>query len=253
MKITKSSQTKDIRMSIIIYGLTGSGKTHFCGTAQDCEQTSPTLIIDIGGGMTTLINKNIDIVRPTSLTELQEVYDFLRSENEKYRSVCVDGLTGTQRELSMPEIQGTDMADPYGDFPGAMPPDRRHWLQSHAHMRLILRAFSDLCEMRPKSRRIHVILTALEKKDEDRNIVCPQLPGVVGVECGADVDILARLSIQTRTIKEENVVMRHLRTFEMKDDEGMKMLAKNRGNKLGTHMWQPTVGKIIKKWYGERE
>ena len=251
MKIERPANRANAKINLLIYSLTGGGKTRFCGSAQKCEHTSPTLLIDIGGGTNTLAGLAIDIVRPRNLTEFQEIYDFLREDNNKYKSVCLDGITGLQQELSMPEVQeirASGEKDDYSDLARAEPPDRRHWLKSHEHIRRILRAFRDLCILPDRKRRLHVIMTALEKKDEMRSIVCPHLPGVLGLEVGAYFDLLGRLSVQIKLVKEEPVAGRVLLLQEEEDEEGMRQLAKSRWSGLSGSIWNPTVKKLMSKW-----
>lgn len=251
MKIEKPTDKKDLRLSLLVYALTGAGKTEFCGTLEDCEATRPTLIVNVGGGPNTLAGRDIHIVSPKSLEDLQTVYSFLRNKNKRFKSVCLDGITGVQQELSMPEIQGVKPkgeADTYGDLEDASPPDRRHWLYSSEHMKRILRAFRDLAELENIERRLHVVITALEKKDDDRNAICPELPGKLGISCGAHCDVLARLSVQVREKQGKPVEYRKLWTVLSVNEEGYTVVAKNRTGFLGRYMVNPTMSKIYTKW-----
>ena len=256
MKTIKPEDWTDLRLNMLVYALTGAGKTHFCGTVQDCPETSPTLVVDVGGGRTTLVGKGIRTVRPKSMTEIQEVYDYFRHKNwrkgkQTYRSVCLDGITGIQQELVMPMVK-EEGADPYEDLTIGDPPDRQDWLKGHEVVRRTLRAFRDLCLLDEPERRVHVVMTTLEKMDEKRQIICPQLPGIMGVECGSYVDILARLSIETRE-EEEGPRLRYLLLDEIVDDDGNTCLSKNRGSKLGSGMWRPTMAKLYKRWSASTE
>lgn len=251
MKVSKSIDKKDLRLSMIIYALTGAGKTQFCGTLEDCKATRPTLIVNVGGGPNTLAGRSIHIVSPKSLEDLQTVYDFLRNKNKRFKSVCLDGITGVQQELSMPEIQGIKAKGEPDDYKGlgdASPPDRRHWLYSGEHIKRVLRAFRDLAELEEVGRRIHVVITALEKKDDDRSAVCPELPGKLGISCGAHCDVLGRLSVQTRVKQGKPVEYRKLWTVLSVNDEGYTVVAKNRTGFLGRYVINPTMSKIYAKW-----
>lgn len=251
MKVYRPETRENIRINSIIYSLPGGGKTRLAGTAQDYEPTSPTMLIDIGGGTLTLSGQKIDIVRPTSLTELQEVYDFLRHDNRKYRSVSLDHLTETQKKLSMGSILeelDADEAGGYGDLTKASPAHLYDWLRSGEHMRKIIRAFADLATLKDRKRRIHVFLMALEKKDDSRSVICPQLPGTLGIECCASVDLVARLYRRKRKIKGKIARLRYLLTDEAVNSEGLTCIARNRGDVLGTGIWEPTVERIVSKW-----
>jgi hypothetical protein len=120
-------------------------------------------------------------------------------------------------------------------------------------MRKFIRAFRDLAYLSDPDRRLHVVMTALERYDEKRSIICPQLPGQLGLECGSFVDILGRLSAAVRETPGEDgemtkAVRRHLLVAEYVDEVGTKYLAKNRGDRLGTSIWNPTVKKLLRVW-----
>jgi hypothetical protein len=251
MKIMKPEKQEDIKLNMIVYALTGGGKTHFCGTAAECPDTSPMLYIDVGGGSATLAGRDIDMLRPKNMEDLDTIYKMLLNENTKWKCVCLDGLTAVQAELSMAGVMETakQAVDIY-DLSESTPPRQNDWMRSSFQMKNVLRGFRDLAQLEGarKPYSLHVIMTALEKQDEKREIVCPSLPGVLGIECGAYVDVIARLSRQLKVVEDKQVEMRHMILDEWTDDVGVKYIAKNRGQRLGKAMWEPTVGKIIERW-----
>ena len=251
--IHKIESGDDVRLNVLVYGQLGVGKTCLLGSAQDCEETSPMLLIDVEGGTLSLSGTSIDIFRPQNFDEIQEVYDFLRFENTEYKSVGIDSLTELQRKLSMGEILGVLEEDAsYTNLAGHKPPDRYDWLQSGEQMRRFIRAFRDLAYLREKDRRIHVFFSALEKTDENRSIVCPSLPGALGVEVGASVDVLARLSIQeVQTEDGRTRKVRHLSMREEIDENGIRYLGKIRmpkSNSFPTTLINPSASKLIRLW-----
>lgn len=258
LDIQKVETGKNIRMNILIYGLLGVGKTRLLGSAQDCKYTSPMLLLDIDGGVLSLSGSDIDIFRPQNFGQIQEVYDFLRFDNDYYRSVGIDSITEVQRKLSMADILGTLQEDAsYSNLDGHKPPDRYDWLSSGEQMRRFIRAFKELAYLPDHKRRIHVFFTALEKYDDDRQLVCPSLPGLLGVEIGASVDVLARMSIQRfRTSDGKRKRRRHLalREFMGGKDGDVKHLAKIRKGieraKFPTELWKPTVNRLLRYWMG---
>jgi hypothetical protein len=257
MKIEHPEGFDKIKLSLIVYGLTGVGKTYFIASANQCEYTKPCLYVLTDPGDTTLADyPDLDFVRVKTIEELQEVYDFIRYENTKYKSVALDSATELSN-ISLSEVTGAidvigddgDIA--FKDLANGKPPDRYHYNQSRQHMRNFFRAFRDLSKLKKKKRRVHVFITALEKKDEARNLLCPSLPGGMAQESGAYVDILARLTVRLVNKNEKEEEVRHLLlTKRADDDEGFVCLAKNRGGRLGSHLWRPTVGKIFDKWVG---
>lgn len=250
--VEQPDETK--HLNIIIYADSGVGKTHLAGTAEAYEETSPALFIDFEGGTTTLRGQGmkVDVVRPTTITQLQDVYRWLLFKNTKYKSVILDPLTELQKKQSMGAIMGDISSDVQGylDLEKSVAATRQDWLRTGEQMRKIIRAFRDLAYLPDRNRRVHVIMTALEKYDEKKDTVSPQLPGSLGTECGAMVDILVRLSkVSVIPEGEENpVVRRYLLCEDYINEEGKKFMAKNRGSKLGKGLWDPTIEKIIGAW-----
>lgn len=257
LDIQKVETGSNIHMNVMIYGIIGVGKTVLLGSAEDCEHTYPMLFLDVEGGTLSLSGSDIDVMRPQNFEQIQEIYDFLRYDNDYYKSVGVDSLTEVQRKLSMAGILGTLQDDAsYANLAGHTPPQRYDWLSSGEQMRRFIRAFRDLAYLPDEEKRIHVLFTALEKNDEERGIVCPSLPGLLGIEIGASVDILARMSIQTMELDEgRRKKMRHLALREfMKDDT--KYIAKSRTPKhikFPKEVWKPTVDKLLGLWLGNEQ
>ncbi len=241
----------------IIYGETGAGKTHLLGTAVKCEATSPILIVDIEGGTKTLAGKKVDVVRPTSWSEIQDIYNYLRHDNHRFRSVGVDSLTELQKKYSMGTILGDlkEGESDYTDLSSTVVPTRQDWLKTGDQMRKFIRAFralSYLVDDGESGDPIHVFMTCLEKYDEKKDLISPMFSGQLAAESGAYVDLLARLS-HISVDKEvevdgeteiQSVVKRHLLVDAHTNDDGTRYLAKNRGSKV-RQIWKPTIKKII--------
>ncbi len=238
--------------SAIIYGETGSGKTRLLGTAVDCEATNPCLLIDVEGGTKTLRGIKIDVVRPSSWKEIQDIYNFLRHDNTKYRSVGIDSLTELQKKYSLGTILGDltgEGESDYTDLGGTVVPTRQDWLKTGDQMRKFIRAFKELAYLKDVKMRLHVLMTCLEKYDDKRNQVSPLFSGALAGESGAYVDTLARLShITTEEEGEEGKLVRtsrrHLLVDSYTDADGKRYLAKNRGSEV-KHIWDPTIELII--------
>lgn len=256
MQIIKPEPRKSVKLSAIIYALSGVGKTHLCGTAEECEITAPTLIIDVAGGSSTLAGQNVSLIRPKSFKEIESVYKFLLYKNKKYKSVMVDSLTEVQRMISLPDVMGDsdsiDMSD-------SQPPDRQDWLRSSIQMRRFIRLMVGLTEAIPAALKdargdsVHVFFTALEKKDEERSLICPQLPGILGTDCGAMVDMVANLELCEKISETTNKTQfyRRLWTLPHHNQDGMRCIAKNRGGRLGRFMDNPSIKTIMSKYQGE--
>lgn len=245
-------------LNALIYGDSGAGKTLLAGTAVYCEATRPVLFIDVDSGVTTLDSAGIldsewiDIVRPRSWTDFQKIYEFLANDNDYYRCVVVDSLTEIQRKFSMGTILGEigEGVDTYNDLGRSPVPTRQDWMRTGDQMRKLIRALRDLAYLPDPDRRVHVIMVALEKHEEKRKVICPALSGALGMECGAFVDILARLSRQVVVEDDESGepverIRRHLLTDDWINDLDIRHMAKDRTRRLGRGIWDPTIADIM--------
>ena len=254
VKITRPPKRSEAFYNMIVYGMTGVGKTHLLGSAQDCPTTSPTLILNIDGGLLTLADQKIAVVNVANFKELQEVYDFLRNENTKYKSVAMDTLTEEQRVISMGSITGEVDDDlSFTDLGKSTPPTRQDWLKSSHQMRKLIRAFRDLSYHSDPTKRLHVFMTAAQKVDETMQRGAPALPGALALEAGGYVDVLGHLVMRKRLSEDgtKETTHRFLYAHEHTDDDGVTYLGKNRLGRLGRGVWDPTVAKLIELWTGE--
>ncbi len=238
-----------VHLNMLVYGVTGAGKTFLAGTAGDCEASSPALLLDFDAGTLTLRGKGIDIARPRSWGDVQEIYDELASGKSGYKCVILDTLTEMQRALSLMHIvEGTEGAF---DLEATPVPTRQDWMKTGDQMRKVIRAFRGLAYLDNPAERMHVLMLAHERADERLNLVCPQLSGQLGIEAGAFVDVLGRLT----TVREEGEdgevrIRRHLLLSEhVSDDTGTRYLAKARGI-TARGVFDPTMESLIALWGG---
>lgn len=253
LSISQAKLDSRICVNILVYGRTGVGKTYLAGTAQKCPKTSPSLVIAFDPGTLSLAGSGIHIVSPKNFTEVQEVYEYLRHDDHPYKSVCLDSLTMAYR-TSMYGITGVLKQDSnYDKLDEHVPPDRYDWLSSSEQIRRTVTAFRDLAYLREVDRRLHIIFTANEKMDEKSGYICPSLPGVLATEIGAQVDMLARLTIETvETPSEEVKLVRrlHLQEDTSLSDVAMAKVRTPWGTNVPSGIWNPTVSKILKVWLG---
>ena len=234
----------------IIYGDTGSGKTFLLGTSADYPATSPFLLLDVEGGTKTLRGRDLDVVRPASWKEIQEIYNFLRHDNHHYKAIGIDSLTELQKKYSLGALLGDlKEVEDYTHLADTVVPTRQDWLKTGDQMRKFIRAFKGLSYTKQGGQPIHVFMTCLEKIDDKRNLVGPLFSGQLSSESGAYVDCLARLShIAVDEEDEEGnvktVSRRHLLVDSYTNEDEVKYLAKNRGSNI-RQIWNPTIQKIV--------
>jgi len=220
-----------VTFNIEIYGDYGAGKTHFCGTAADHEETAPLLLLDIEGGAATLRHRpDVEVVQVRSMNEMVTIHRELKEDNgNTYKTVAVDSLTELQR-LDVSEIMRAvhlldDDRDP--DVPSP-----REWQKTLAHMRKICRAYKDL--------NVNVIFTALavRKQDEDGAVsIKPSLQGKALDEIPAFFDVVAYLD----TIIEKDKIERRLITAQHPKYRAKDRLGVSGGSNV---IVEPTVPKL---------
>lgn len=95
MQILKASELTEEKLTALIYGTPGMGKTTLLGMLP-----GRTLIIDIDKGTNVLMgNKSVDIVRLSSdITEMNAILKELHSKCE-YDNVCIDSLSELERGM----------------------------------------------------------------------------------------------------------------------------------------------------------
>ena len=114
-------------------------------------------------------------------------------------------------------------------------------------MRQLLQAFRSLAKSGKEKNRMHVFMSAGERVDDRRDIGVPSLPGVLALEVGGYVDVLARLVLQPPD-EDDKKEARYLLTTKHLDDDGFYYLAKNRLRLLPPRMKNPTIEKILNHW-----
>ena len=242
---TKPEATVDIRqklgvappdvanyVNLLIYGESGVGKTHFCGTAADHELTAPLLLVDCEGGTATLRKrKNIDVRRAKTLADVQEIHNELFQYNQGwYKTVALDSLTEIQ-DVDMRYIMKQTLQNAKNpDNVDVDVPSPREYGKSRVHVRTIVRAFRDL--------PLNTIVTCLDQeiREEGRPTrIRPNLTGKLQGEIPGFMDICGYYY-------KESPDERRLQLVGTK-----KVIAKTRFPELGDVMVNPTIPEIWEK------
>src|SRR4051812_41658125 len=76
-------------INMLLYGNSGVGKTRLSGSAVEVPELSPVLFVDIEGGLLTLQScfPQAEYVRVTTWEQMQLVYDNLRRNPERFKTV----------------------------------------------------------------------------------------------------------------------------------------------------------------------
>jgi energy-coupling factor transporter ATP-binding protein EcfA2 len=152
----------------LIHGPQGSGKTTLAATI---AALGPTLFLDLTGekGVRSFqrapYSSNITVVRPTSITALDDVYWQLAAGGHPYRCVVLDSITAAQK-MTMRYLLGHDETAVREIRKGVAPADMRTWGQSLDVMTDVGIFWFGLADgQRPQP--IHVVFTAQTKVNED--------------------------------------------------------------------------------------
>lgn len=185
---------------VVIYGPHGHGKTHFLGTAQADERTSPMLILDFEGGVDdTLAGLDVDVFPIRSWEDYSEAYELLSEPNTPYRSVGIDSISETHI-WALLDILGKAAPKENRNDPDLL--EQRDYGKASVQLRRLLREFRDL--------PLHVFYTAGAKEDEERGIGKVAKPALAGQMSNEVVGLMSVAGYLALTEDEEGEVERVL-------------------------------------------
>ena len=227
-------------LNLLVYGHTGTGKTHFIGTAAKDPYFGKILLLCPDPGALTLAfdedaNKNIEIAPIKSLADIDAWYEYLKVENPKsqeFQTLAIDGFTDVA-ELALQEA----LADIHEKDSNRDPdqPGIDHWNRVAINVRRCIRNFRDL--------PLTFIATALAKDTYDKEgamYTTPSITGKLAAELGAYVDIIGYLYAETD--KETKLPVRKLRTTRTD-----KIQAKDRTRRLPAVIENPSLPDILNR------
>ena len=152
----------------LILGPQGGGKTTLASTIGELGKT---LFIDLMGekGTKSFRNapyaKNIDVIRPESITALDDVFWALDKGGHDYKAVVIDSLTAAQK-MTMRFLTGASETAVREIRQGIAPADQRTWGQSLDIMTDMAVFWYGLADGN-RSHPMHVVMTAQVKMIED--------------------------------------------------------------------------------------
>lgn len=222
-------------INLLVYGDSGVGKTTLAGSADECPELRPGLVIDFEGGTESLVRTypDIDQVRVTTWKEMQAVYDELHRGKHGYSTVILDSLTEIQK-FNMYSIMEEMLAKRPDLDPDV--PSMREWGKNLEQMRRFVRAFRDL--------QMNTIFTALKKEDKNDKTgmvtTLPSLSGKLAGEVAAFLDIVAYYYVKRIGNGADAEEKRMLLTAKTET-----IIAKDRTGKLPMVVEEPTMQKLF--------
>jgi hypothetical protein len=235
-------------LNVLIYALSGVGKTTLTTTACDDPRTSPILVIDFEGGAELRFKEKdpttYTIRQPKSMDDVSFLYNYLVAGNHPYKSVSLDSLTEIQKLGLYEFVWGADVkkSGPFGTnakITDIKTAEIQHWGKSLTQMGLLVRLFKDL--------RIHTFFTCLLNTDKDETtgkiFTTVALPGKQALEIPGIPDIVMRYFCDID--RQGNT--RRVGQFQPTSRE----MAKDRTDALGNFMEEPTVTKMLNMIWGK--
>ena len=220
----------------LVYSEPGAGKTWLLGTAEDHADTSPVLILDVEGGLTTLRHrKGIDTKPVRSMKEVEDTFNTL------YKSIKTDPKTGKRSMYyktvgidQLTELAALDMRTIMNEAWSRNPdkidkdvPSPREWGKCREHIRMIVRSFRDL--------PCNVIFTASLGKTQEEGQPTKYFPGFAGqlsIDVPGFMDIVGYMSTETQG----DVVIRYMQLQQTR-----RVTAKDRTSALGARLENPSI------------
>lgn len=230
MKIKNTKTKTSSRITALIYGPSGIGKTTLAKTLP-----GKTLIISAESGLLSLSGMDIDYVdicegkgsTQLKLEHLRDILKHLSSEKTEYENIFIDSLT----EIAQIMVQ----------FQQTLYPDKKDsmnlWGAYNTQIRAFIKHVRDLSPY-------NIILTALEKVDKDeigRRYKIPEMNGAVAAQIAQFFDeVLYYTEIENEKEKKRVLITSSSSNF----------IAKDRSGKLNQYEI-PDFGIIFNKIKGE--
>jgi hypothetical protein len=163
----------------LIHGPQGSGKTTLASTIGEAGKT---LFIDLTGEhgirsfKTAPYARNITVMRPTSVTAMDDIFWELNRGGHGFKAVVIDSLTSAQK-MTMRFLLGHDETAVREIQQGRAPAQIQTWGQSLDIMTDLATFWFGLADGQ-RSDPIHVVMTAQTRVKEDEELGTVRTPDV---------------------------------------------------------------------------
>lgn len=219
----------DDRGRWLLHGPQGSGKTTLASTL---AEVGPTLLVDLIGERGTRVikgspyEKNIKIVRPTSVTQLDDIFWALDKGDHPFKVVILDSLTALQK-MAMRYLMGHDETAVREIQQGTAPAQIQTWGQALDIMTDTATFWYGLADEEHES-PMHVVL--ISQTREEQNAELGVFSRDIDVQRGArgimkaapDYVLFTDLEEDMEADSEDGPVYRHIVRFGSNPDYRLK-------------------------------
>ena len=141
-------------LNLLVYGVSGAGKTTLAASAQDSPYGKDVLFIDVEGGTRSISDRpDIAVYHPVKWDDLRDVFQALNAGGHNFKTVVVDSLS---------EVQTMALKSVVGDV---ATPGQRSWGATNEKLIDFVRALKGLAY----TQQINSVFTALVREEKDQN------------------------------------------------------------------------------------
>lgn len=175
LKVQTTEPGPPKRITVLAYGASGSGKTHFAGTFPK------PLFLDMRGGLMTIRAKKVKFIRPKSYADM--LLPSIAENVEPYETIVFDHMTEAARLLM---VQALMMS-------GRERPQLQDWQLVIERMRRLVVAYTS-DDTLPDKHILFVCEDQIDKNDETGEVlVTPDVPGKFARQIGSWFDCIFHL------------------------------------------------------------
>lgn len=241
---TVSSGDIPDRVTGFIYGPSGSGKTFMVRSAVEDPDMFPILVCSCDSGELTLrdlIDDDKLVVTQTGLEELSNVFNYLHSRQNRFKTVVIDNLTELHRRALMArgdQRVAEGKAKTVGEFT----------MQDYGIARTQILAVVSNFALQLTGMNVFFTALSTTVTDELSGAVSyePDIAGRLSGEVPGYCDVVGYLTVDTPSAAEVRKAEREGRTLPIErvlitNATRQVPIARNRGGKLGDKVQNPTL------------
>lgn len=211
----------------IFYGDPGAGKTTLLSTAQDSKFGKDLFMLDVEGGSRSISDReDIGLFRPDTWGDVGEWFDYIVTEDHKFRSFGIDSLTALQA-LGLKHLVKQSGRDR---------PSQDEYVMSNA----LIKAFvADMVGL-SKERGWNVLFTAIVREFPDRSgglVARPALTDRAVEDVVQLCDMVAYLAVDGEGQRKLHLAPSGIYTAKVRQPKG--------GPQLPASIEDPDLGQIL--------